>query len=300
MLRWKPTFTPPAQPRWQSREQILKAHLDSLSPDELLLVRPDYYWLRFGSRALNRDAALKANFNPDQPRVPAGNRDGGQWTSEGVSGTPHADPTRQILDDIYAARRRLPGDRPLLPVPHLSPPRDTGAPREPVRIVNNAQTGMSTVDEATEKLRVVLENTVNARPQGFGADYGRQVHYAFGDAVRAANIRGIAPEDVETTFPKDTRYGSKDSIRTDIVLRNEGGDVIAIYDVKTGNATLDAGRVQELRDKTEVNFRVPIIEMHVTRGLSLKGSSTQARYFWIITLRLWNPWIRDIRGRRAA
>jgi hypothetical protein len=25
--------------------------------------------------------ALKANFNPDQPRVPAGNPDGGQWTS---------------------------------------------------------------------------------------------------------------------------------------------------------------------------------------------------------------------------
>jgi hypothetical protein len=25
----------------------------------------------------------KANFNPDQPRVPAGNPDGGQWTSDG-------------------------------------------------------------------------------------------------------------------------------------------------------------------------------------------------------------------------
>ena len=26
---------------------------------------------------------LKAGFNPDEPRVPAGNPDGGQWTGEG-------------------------------------------------------------------------------------------------------------------------------------------------------------------------------------------------------------------------
>lgn len=28
------------------------------------------------------EACRKANFNPNQPRVPAGNPDGGQWTSE--------------------------------------------------------------------------------------------------------------------------------------------------------------------------------------------------------------------------
>ena len=29
--------------------------------------------------------AVKANFNPNQPRVPRGNPDGGQWTSTGGS-----------------------------------------------------------------------------------------------------------------------------------------------------------------------------------------------------------------------
>jgi len=199
--------------------------------------------------------------------------------------------------DFSAARRRRPGD--LLPIPHFSPSRDTSTlRREPVRIVNNAQTGLSTVDEATEKLKTVLEKTVTNVPQGSGSAYGRKVHYDFADAVRDAQIRGIARADVETTFPKDTRYGSKDSIRTDIVLRDDGGNVIAIYDVKTGGASLDARRVQELREKTEVSIRVPIIEMHVTRGLSLKA--TQAKQVWIITLRLWNPWLRGIRGRRAA
>ena len=32
------------------------------------------------------DRALKANFNPNQPRVPRGNPDGGQWTSDGGGG----------------------------------------------------------------------------------------------------------------------------------------------------------------------------------------------------------------------
>jgi hypothetical protein len=32
------------------------------------------------------ERALKANFNPNQPRVPAGNPDGGRWTSTGSGG----------------------------------------------------------------------------------------------------------------------------------------------------------------------------------------------------------------------
>jgi hypothetical protein len=66
--------------------------------------------------------------------------------------------------------------------------------------------------------------------------------------------------------------------------------VIAIYDVKTGGAYLDAKRVAQLRAKTNVGLRVPVIEMHIQRGLSLKSHAAKAKYFWFITLRLWNPW----------
>jgi hypothetical protein len=68
-----------ADRRWQSREQILKAHLESLSPDELLRVRPDYWAQRFGPAGARHRYLRK--YDPDQPRVPAGNPDGGQWTS---------------------------------------------------------------------------------------------------------------------------------------------------------------------------------------------------------------------------
>ena len=60
--------------------------------------------------------------------------------------------------------------------------------------------------------------------------------------------------------------------------------MIAIYDVKTGNAYLNAARVRELRAKTGAGPNVPIIEMHVRRKLSLKAHQT--RYSWVITLRL--------------
>jgi hypothetical protein len=79
---------------------------------------------------------------------------------------------------------------------------------------------------------------------------------------------------VETTFSIDREnapFGFKGSIRTDAVLRNEIGDVIAIYDVKSGGARIELWRARELRTKTGAGPNVPIIEMHVIRGLRLKA-----------------------------
>ncbi|MEQ1943319.1 hypothetical protein ABMA32_12960 [Mesorhizobium sp. VNQ89] len=56
--------------------------------------------------------AAKAGFRPNQPRVPAGNSDGGQWVGEGLAGSEQA------------PRLWLAGDRPELPpdVPEREPP----------------------------------------------------------------------------------------------------------------------------------------------------------------------------------
>ena len=80
MIRWTPkTSAEPPRQRWQSRTEILKSALASDFDAELLrlrreleLVKREYY-------------AHKGRFNPHQPRVPAGNSDGGQWTSDGVN-----------------------------------------------------------------------------------------------------------------------------------------------------------------------------------------------------------------------
>ena len=90
-------------------------------------------------------------------------------------------------------------------------------------------------------------------------EYGRFVHEEFADVVRVAVFPGIAYDDVETTFPNGP-YGSPDSIRTDVVLRNDDGDIIAIYDVKTGRG-LGQARVDQLRDKTGPADYTPVIEL---------------------------------------
>lgn len=231
----------------------MKAHLQSLPPEELLRVRPAYYALTYGYDLVKR--RFKANFDPSQPRVPAGNPDGGQWTSEGGGGLGDLRVISDANDDWkpgaqYAAGPRGPRDR----LPPLHVPRAGEGDVSPYRpgrisIENNAQTGFSTIDENTEKLRAILENVVNAKGEGYGPEYGKQVHYDFGDAVKEAIRSGDLRGDirVEHTYPEGQGlgYGSKGTIRTDVVLRNELGEVIVIYDVKTGGAYLDVKCLSE-------------------------------------------------------
>jgi hypothetical protein len=64
MLRWIPYATPAIAPhRWESRAKILQEYLDSLPPEELLHVRPDYYALTRGG-----NLGVPAG-NPDEMHV---------------------------------------------------------------------------------------------------------------------------------------------------------------------------------------------------------------------------------------
>jgi hypothetical protein len=78
------------------------SHAVSLAAIESGLIR--LKWLAAAARfqlALRRhDLALKAGFNPSQPRVPAGNSDGGQWTSgSGGEGASSRDDGVTISDE---------------------------------------------------------------------------------------------------------------------------------------------------------------------------------------------------------
>ena len=146
-----------------------------------------------------------------------------------------------------------------------------------ITIHPSALTGMSTIDDTTKKLTSTLAgiaDTINLVPSLSPQAYGRIVHEAFALAVRLGKFRGIGFFDVETTYSLELnpRYGSKGSIRTDVVLRNDAGDIIAIYDVKTGGATIKPKRAAELRAKTRVGVNVPLIELHVLRGVTRKSA----------------------------
>jgi hypothetical protein len=51
-------------------------------------MRPDAErWLRHDDERFFRPGTFDQKYNPDQPRVPAGNSDGGQWTDGGGAGS---------------------------------------------------------------------------------------------------------------------------------------------------------------------------------------------------------------------
>ena len=76
---------------------------------EELRIKSDFAFDRFLRALALRATQRKAGFDPDQPRVPAGNSDGGQWTSDGGSGAGRNDPT--VLSDATADNVFEPGTR---------------------------------------------------------------------------------------------------------------------------------------------------------------------------------------------
>jgi hypothetical protein len=216
-------------------------------------------------------APIIQKYNPDQPRVPAGSSDGGQWTSgDGSVSITLPTPANQNTRDLPAQRRHYAAlETGPLTAATEDPPRVSSSSADDhysatqVVTAPSAITGDAFIDGTTAKLTTILVRIMNGLERTPGITpqaYGRMVHVEFADAVIAAVLPGIAATDVETTFPEDRPYGSTNSIRTDVVLRDEKGIIIAIYDVKTG-APLGPSRVAELRAKTRAPDNTPIIEL---------------------------------------
>jgi hypothetical protein len=231
---------------------LSKMRMDLLEwGDELQKIKSDIIFGRL------MRAAAKAGYNSSEPRDAYG-----RWTdgSNGAAGD----------TDFSAARRQ-----------------------SAVAIdYSGAMTGISTIDDVTKTLSETLGtamSTMDFIPEWTPQVYGTAVHVAFGTAVRFEGIRGIGFTDVEHSFKDgvDAEHGELGSIRTDVLLRNEIGDIIAIYDVKTGQAGLSPGRVQQIRDHTGVQSNIPIIELSVVRGVRIKSSSVRGKWIGAVIARLW-------------
>jgi len=147
------------------------------------------------------------------------------------------------------------------------------------------------VNSTSLKLAAILAKVMRAYPPASdmtARQYGTFVHLQFADQVRSAQIPGIGYGDVETTFPEDATYGSPDSIRTDVVLRNPDRSIRAIYDVKTGESGLTPARVNQLRAKTGAAPNTPVIELRI-KGVLLKmrvaADATEAVYKYTTALK---------------
>jgi hypothetical protein len=102
--------------------------------------------------------------------------------------------------------------------------------------------------------------------------YGTLVHLAFAADVRWQDIPGIGSDGVEQSFKLGlvVRHGLSGSIRTDVLLRDDSGKIIAVWDVKTGNAVLTDERIREIQDELSLSADVPIFVLHRCRGVGCR------------------------------
>jgi hypothetical protein len=227
--------------------------------------------IKFELKLRKRSIALKAGFDPEQPRDELG-----MWSDGGGSASGENDSSDNQVFAVFADLASFPL------ASRIAPISEDGSSDEPVlRTIgaqityDTARTGLPTIDETTEKLSSTLIETMNRMeiiPNQAPNVYGVAVHTNFATSVRAADLPGIGPKGVEQSFKLEevVKYGVAGSIRTDVVLRNVAGEVIAIYDVKTGGAALSASRADQLRSHVGAGPYTPVIELHFHRGSSLK------------------------------
>ena len=261
-------------------------------------VKCDFYALKmlFAGRrwiaALEREAqaAREAKYAPDQPRVPAGSSDGGQWTSGGsgvgAGGGVSADnsdgtPVQLAFAQAYPIEKAVEAALLLFSIWASQNSQETtaalefraqeflpGAKKEDPAIgVRNLT--RDEVDEACPRHGLVQSITDEAatrvREEGnyWGAAvYGTKVH---AEIKRQVNNR-FDPNfraEVSTIKSDEVRYGKKESIRID-VLERVGDGTVCVYDIKTGESRLTVARMGEIAANAHKLFvdtkRILVIE----------------------------------------
>ncbi len=211
--------------------------------------------------------------DPKHPGWPAGTPDGrgGQFRPKDGDGGERAEESvvagegTQTRPVQYAA---------------LDTGRQTDASRTPagaqyaqLSVQNNAKTNNPVIDRTTDTLLQTLARIHTLAGDGSGPWYGTRIHVLFADDVRSQNLPGIGRDGVEQSFSLGdiAKYGEDGTVRVDVYMRDENGGIIAIWDVKTGGAVLIGARVRQLRAEAGVGADVPVIELHVTRGATLKA-----------------------------
>jgi hypothetical protein len=227
--------------------------------------------------------------------VPAGSPDGGKWTKEPEAGpsseapaAPEVTIERQSAGGMqYAALETgtntdAPSGAPNISV-ELSPPEHgTNWSKDryaAITIQRYDRTGNPDIDRNSDILFQTLARYMElmARAEVLfnrvgPALRGTLVHLAFAADVRSQELPGIGRDGVEQSFSAEdlAKYGTDGSIRTDVVMRDVNGHVMAIWDIKTGNAELTDARRREIRREVGVFDDVPLIEIHISRGLTSK------------------------------
>jgi hypothetical protein len=143
-------------------------------------------------------------------------------------------------------------------------------------VVRKDRTGDPRIDAKTDEILDVLNEVVESTEPGEGFHYGIKIHAKLAARLRELDLPGIGRHGVEQSFVAGdiVRHGLSGSIRTDVLLRDgrtSAAPIRAIWDIKTGEEGLSPRRIRALRAGAGVDDSVPVIEMHLLRGISVKS-----------------------------
>lgn len=158
-----------------------------------------------------------------------------------------------------------------------------------VAVLRKDKTGDSRIDAKTDEILDVLKEVVEDTEPGEGFLYGIRIHAKLAARLRELDLPGIGRHGVEQSFVAGdiVRHGLSGSIRTDVILRDgrtSAAPIKAIWDIKTGERGLSLDRVRELRAAAGVDDSVPVIEIHLLRGISVKSLISIAIRIGVIDL----------------
>lgn len=96
---------------------------------------------------------------------------------------------------------------------------------------------------------------------GKGPAHGTRVHTAFEDEVGALDRDNLRTE-VSFKNGAEVRRGTRGSVRMDVIEVDASGNVLAVYDLKTGSAVLTSARIARIRSHLPpCSANVPIKEI---------------------------------------
>lgn len=236
-----------------------------------------------------RFAALAEKYDPNQPRVPAGNPDGGQWTSVGGEGgdsesfedlvqpvfAPAVAPAIAAIEAalaVFAGLSALNSNngRAIFEFNARGYDRDGDLSNFAAsRLLNRDQ-----VENECPRLNEVQQRTdfaaasVNRSDFARASEYGTAIHKNIADQIRVLGDPNLRAEVSLMKTQEALRYGQAGSIRIDIFER-VGNGTVCVYDIKTGSEGLSLARFREIAtrvlDVYKDTTRIVISEIRPSR-----------------------------------
>ena len=93
-----------------------------------------------------------------------------------------------------------------------------------------------------------------------GSVYGTKAHKFFADAVRGMESNGYTIKtEVSYLNGRIVPYGTKGSARIDAGVYDKSGNLVHVFDLKTGNAKLTAEQIKHIQTQTRTKVQVTVI-----------------------------------------